>query len=65
MRIKKWFLERFLPMWAKETVFKDNRRLLLQLRQAQQENERLRAYIKGLRQGVRIAKENSKLKIKN
>ena len=53
--MKKWFLERFLPMWAKETVLKENRRLQLELCRVQQENERLQAYIKGLRLGVRIA----------
>ena len=42
-------------MWAKETVLKENRRLQLELCRVRQENERLQAYIKGLRLGVRIA----------
>ena len=57
--MKKWFLERFLPMWAKQTVMKDNRRLLRQLRQVQQENEKLQSYIRGLHAGFRRKHENT------
>ncbi len=52
--MKKWFLERFLPMWAKQTVYRDNQRLAGQLKACCQENERLRAYIKGLEKAGRI-----------
>lgn len=51
--MKQWFLHRFLPMWAKETVLSDNRALKRKLAQLQQENERLRAYIRGVRAGSR------------
>ena len=51
--MKKWFLERFLPMWAKQTVLKDNRRMARQLRQLQQENENLKHYINGIHKGLR------------
>lgn len=51
--MKKWFLERFLPMWAKETVLSDNRQLKRQNRKLRQENEQLYAYIRGLELGVR------------
>ena len=51
--IKEWFLGRFLPAWAKETVLADNRKL-------QEENERLLvqlsekdAYIEGLHIGLK------------
>lgn len=54
--MKKWLLDRFLPMWAKETVLSDNRRLKRQLRLTQQENERLSAYIRGLENGLRAVK---------
>ena len=54
--MKKWLLERFLPMWAKETVLKDNRRLAGELRRMEEENARLQAYIRGLREGVRVGK---------
>ena len=52
--MKNWFLERFLPMWAKETVLKDNRRLLRQLQRLQQEKENLQSYIRGLHRGSRL-----------
>ena len=52
-KIKNWFFNRFLPMWAKETVLKD-------LRKTQEENEELRnktaeleAYIHGLHAGMK------------
>ena len=51
--MKKWFLERFLPMWAKQTVFCDNRRLTRELRKLRQENEVLRSYIRGVHKGLR------------
>ena len=57
--MKKWLVEMFLPMWAKETVLADNRRLL-------RENERLNgllqqkdAYIQGLQLGIRAGKRIS------
>ena len=54
--MKKWFLERFLPMWAKQTVYRDNRALARNVQKLQQENDTLRSYIKGLHRGLR-AKE--------
>jgi cell division protein FtsB len=52
-KIKNWFFNRFLPMWAKESVLKD-------LRKTQEENEELRnkiaeleAYINGLHTGMK------------
>ena len=50
--MKKWLLENFLPMWAKETVLQDNRTLTARLTAAEAENERLRAYIRGLHRGL-------------
>jgi len=61
--MKNWLLEQFLPMWAKESVLADNRRL-------QKENENLRqrlrqqqAYTLGLERGLhslrRITIKNS------
>ena len=51
--MKKWLTEQFLPMWAKETVLRENRQL-------QQENARLtaklrekEAYIRGIHKGLR------------
>ncbi len=51
--MKKWFLEQFLPMWAKETVLRDNRVLVRSLREEKQKNARLSAYIRGLEKGMR------------
>lgn len=52
-KIKNWFFNRFLPMWAKESVLKD-------LRKTQEENKELRnkiaeleAYIHGLQAGIK------------
>lgn len=52
-RIKKWFLDRFLPMWAKETVLADNRNLQRQLVALEQKLEQKEAYIAGLETGLR------------
>ena len=51
--MKKWFLEHFLPMWAKETVLRDNRRLARELEKLSRENESLRCYIRGIHVGLR------------
>ena len=51
--MKKWLLEYFLPMWAKETVLQDNRRLQRENRLLSRENEKLRAYIRGVHLGLR------------
>lgn len=54
--MKKWFLEHFLPMWAKETVLRDNRRLEHCNRILTQENDCLRSYIRGMHTGLRRRK---------
>lgn len=51
--MKKWFLERFLPMWAKQTVLADNRQLHAKNDQLCHDNRELRSYIRGLEFGVR------------
>ena len=57
--MKRWFLERFLPMWAKETVFADNRQLRRENRQLLQKVKLLESYIDGLQAGLRAAKKVS------
>ena len=52
-KIKEWIINRFLPMWAKETVLADNRRLKRKVDQMEIENDRLKAYIDGMNAGVR------------
>jgi len=51
--MKKWLLGYFLPMWAKETVLEDNRRLQRENRALRRENEKLQAYIRGVHMGLR------------
>jgi len=53
MRLKSWLLERFLPAWAKDTVYKENRVLLAQLERQNQEIRELNAYIDGLETAMR------------
>lgn len=55
--MKHWFLERFLPMWAKETVLKDNRQLRRDNRALQLQIDRLESYIRGLETGIRAGKK--------
>lgn len=54
--MKKWLIDRFLPMWAKETVLTDNRRMRRQIRLLEQENKQMKAYIQGMETGIRAAK---------
>lgn len=54
--MKKWLIDRFLPMWAKETVLADNRRLKRQIRLLEQENKEMKAYIQGMETGIRAGK---------
>ena len=54
--MKKWFLEHFLPMWAKETVLRDNRLLNRDNRKLSRENESLRCYIRGIHVGLRSSR---------
>lgn len=44
--MRSWLTDRFLPMWAKETVLADNRRL-------QQENTRLSHRVRELESYIR------------
>lgn len=54
--MKKWLTEHFLPMWAKESVLRDNRTLKRQVRNLEQQLEVKEAYIKGILSGLRTAK---------
>lgn len=53
--MKKWLIDRFLPMWAKQTVLQDNRQLKRQNQHLLQEIARLDAYIAGVHKGLRTA----------
>ena len=52
-RIKTWFLDHFLPMWAKETVLADNRKLQLQVAELREQLDQKEAYIAGLMAGMK------------
>lgn len=52
-RFKKWLLEQFLPAWAKESVYADNKRLQAQLEQQKQEIKELNVYIDGMENALR------------
>ncbi len=52
-RIKTWFTDRFLPMWAKETVLADNRRLQLQVAELREQLDQKEAYLAGLMAGIK------------
>lgn len=52
-KIKKWFLDQFLPMWAKETVLADNKSLQRRVAELEQKLQLKEAYIAGLETGMR------------
>lgn len=52
-RIKSWFYDRFLPMWAKETILVDCRQLRKKNEQLLQELAKKDAYIDGLQAGMK------------
>lgn len=57
--MKKWLTERFLPMWAKETVLAENRQLKSENRMLKQRNRELQTYIQGMEAGLRAGKRIS------
>ena len=50
--MKRWLYERFLPMWAKETLLAESRRLRRENARLQQQNREQDAYIRGLHKGL-------------
>ena len=54
--MKKWLLERFLPMWAKETVLRDNRLLRAENKLLQEKVNELESYIRGIHIGMRYTR---------
>lgn len=52
-KLKNWFLERFLPMWAKESLLKDCRQMEKELASLRQELARKDAYISGMAAGMK------------
>lgn len=60
-KLKNWLVLQFLPVWAKERVWKENAELKSKIEQQRQKIERMQAYIDGLeyamRRGVTIRNE--------
>ena len=52
-KLKNWLLLRFLPVWAKESVYRENQILKQKIASQQNEIDRLNAYIAGLEYGAR------------
>jgi len=52
-RLKTWLLERFLPAWAKDSVYRENALLRAELDKQAREIRELTAYIDGLEAGMR------------
>ena len=51
--IRRWLIDRFLPVWAKETVLTECKHLRERVAFLEQENAQLRAYASGLEYGAR------------
>ena len=51
--MKKWLTEKYLPLWAKETVLRDNRQLRAENRALMERIGQLEHYIRGLHKGLR------------
>ena len=51
--MKKWLTEQFLPLWAKETVLRDNRNLQAENQLLRQKIRELESYIQGIHLGLR------------
>lgn len=52
-KIKRWLIERILPVWAREELMAEIERLKESNRQLAAECDRLNAYIEGLETGIR------------
>lgn len=52
-RLKRWLIERILPVWAREELMAEIEKLKESNRQLTAERDRLNAYIAGLETGIR------------
>ena len=51
--MKQWLTQRFLPLWAKETVLRDNKLLQAENEILRQKINELESYIRGIHLGLR------------
>lgn len=56
-RFKQWLLERFLPAWAKDSVYRENAALRAQLNKRDQQIRELQSYIDGLEAAMRSSRQ--------
>lgn len=61
-KIKTWLCKKFLPAYLRESLLEENARLTARLAQFKEENLRLREYISGMQDALRL---NRKITIKN
>lgn len=52
-KIKTWLIEKFLPAWAKETIYNDNAKLRMEIQILKQQIREQARYIDGLERGIR------------
>ena len=52
-RLKRWLIERILPVWAREALIAENEKLQEKNQQLTAECDRLNADIEGLEAGIR------------
>lgn len=52
-KIKNWLLDRFLPMWAKETVFQELKHTKAENEALRQKVAELESYIHGMHTGIK------------
>ena len=50
--MKNWLIERFLPMWAKQTLLVENRELYRQKELLAHKVRELESYIRGIHKGL-------------
>lgn len=53
-RFKNWLINKFLPAWAKEELWEENRRLREKCEKLQQEIELQERYIAGMHDAMRL-----------
>lgn len=51
--MKNWLIKTYLPLWAKETVLRDNRQLRAENADLQRKLRELESYIRGIHMGLR------------
>ncbi len=52
-RFRTWLLERFLPAWAKDSIYRENMDLHKRLEKQAQEIRELNAYVDGVEMALR------------